>query len=223
MLPDVVLGCLHGVLPDQVPAEGASCIWNPVFLNGVGSGTGENVAQHVFVINPIFNGGTGARPHKDGLSTTAFPSGVRTTSSEVNEATSPLVVWRKEYAPDSGGAGLQRGGLGQIIEVAHRQRADFVISKMFDRLMHAARGRLGGRAGKAGRVFVRDESGIERDLPGKGRDLVDPGAMLVMQTPGGGGIGDPAERSKARLEADLRAGYVTPEGATADYGVTAAD
>ena len=62
-------------------------------------------------------GGAGARPGKDGLSATAFPSGVRNMPIEVNEALSPLVVWKKEYRQDSGGAGEFRGGLGQVMEV----------------------------------------------------------------------------------------------------------
>ncbi|MGA1677009.1 MAG: hydantoinase B/oxoprolinase family protein, partial [Pseudomonadales bacterium] len=103
MLPDLVFGCLDQALPGQVPAEGASCIWNPVFRSVPGARTS-------FVTNPIFNGGTGARPGKDGLSTTAFPSGVRTTSTEINEVTAPLIIWRKEYRTDSAGSGALRGG-----------------------------------------------------------------------------------------------------------------
>ncbi len=208
MLPDVVLGCLHQALPNDVPAEGASCIWNPVFMSTLES-RGNNAATEEFVINPIFNGGTGARPHKDGLSTTAFPSGVRTTSCEVNEATSPLIFWRKEYTPNSGGEGALRGGLGQTIEITHRQGAAFVVSKMFDRIQYPARGRAGGHDGQAGRVYIVDEDGRERDLPGKGRDVVPGGAKLIMQTPGGGGMGDPADRRPDKVEADLQAGLVT--------------
>jgi N-methylhydantoinase B len=66
MLPDVVLGCLAQVIPERVPAEGASCIWNPVFMNAP-TQAGGNVDSAVFVTNPIFNGGTGARSGKDGL------------------------------------------------------------------------------------------------------------------------------------------------------------
>lgn len=208
MLPDVVLGCLHQVVPGAVPAEGASCIWNPVFMSGLAA-HGDNAAAQEFVINPIFNGGTGARPQKDGLSTTAFPSGVRTTSTEVNEATSPLVFWRKEYTPDSGGGGTYRGGLGQTIEITHRHGADFVVSKMFDRVRFPARGRDGGEDGARGRVFLRDEDGAELDLPAKGRDLVPAGSTLVLQTPGGGGIGKPAERREDQRGADQEAGLVS--------------
>jgi N-methylhydantoinase B len=212
MLPDVILGCLEQVLPDRVPAEGASCIWNPVFRNAHAA-AGETDAAP-FVTNPIYNGGTGARPGKDGLSTTAFPSGVRTTPTEVNEVTTPLVIWRREYRADSAGAGEFRGGLGQVIEVAHRHGEPFVVSKMFDRVAHPPRGRRGGGDGAAGRVYVRDGD----TLRGKGRDEVPAGAVLVMETPGGGGIGDPASRDPARVRADLDAGLISADTARAVYG-----
>ncbi len=214
MLPDVILGCLDQVLPGQVPAEGASCIWNPVFRSGhreadAVSGPGAAGEPDEFVINPIYNGGTGARPGKDGLSTTAFPSGVRTTPTEVNEVTSPLVIWRREYRTDSAGAGEHRGGLGQIIEVAHRHGAAFVVSKMFDRIGHPARGRQGGAAGAPGRVYLRAADGSETDLRGKGRDVVPAGDTLIMETPGGGGMGDPSHRDPERVQADRAAGLVS--------------
>ena len=207
MLPDVVLGCVDQIVPGVAPAEGASCIWNPVFLSGL-SASGTNAPTDSFVINPIFNGGTGARASKDGLSTTAFPSGVRTTSAEVNEATSPLVFWKKEFTPDSGGQGTKRGGLGQTIEISHRHGEGFVISKMFDRIDHPARGRHGGQDGQPGAIFVVD--GTQRtDLRGKGRDEIPPGTRLVMQTPGGGGAGDPKARDGAAVTEDIAAGLVS--------------
>ena len=207
MLPDVVIGCLHQVMPDSVPCEGASCIWNPVFMNGIESETG-NLRVGRFVINPIFNGGTGARPHKDGMSTTAFPSGVRTTSTEVNEATSPLIFWRKEYRSNSGGKGEFRGGLGQTIEIGHRYGSDFVVSKMFDRIIHPARGRDGGGAGEPGRVAYVSQEGDVTELPGKGRDVIPAGCRLVMETPGGGGLGSFESRAQALLDSDKANGLV---------------
>ena len=194
MLPDVVLGCLDQALPGVAPAEGASCIWNPV-LRSVAD---PRVGGEPFVINPIFNGGTGARQAQDGLSTTAFPSGVRTTPTEVNEVTAPLVFTRREYRQGSAGDGRFRGGLGQVIEVVHAEGAPFLVSKMFDRVEHGARGRAGGGSGAAGRVYIKGGG----DLRGKGQDLVPAGATLVMETPGGGGIGAPAERSPEAVAED---------------------
>ena len=214
MLPDLVLGCLHQIVPERVPAEGASCIWNPVLRAEPSAAAGANRTNADFVANPIYNGGTGARATKDGLSTTAFPSGVRTTPTEVNEVTTPLIVWRREYRVDSGGAGERRGGLGQTIEIAHADGAPFVVSKMFDRIDHAARGRDGGLTGAPGRVYLKGGA----RLRGKGRDVVPAGATLVMETPGGGGRGDPRKRSRELIEADLRAGLISLEAATALYG-----
>lgn len=215
MLPDVVLGCLDRMIPGIAPAEGASCIWNPVFMSGL-SDAGDNAASAAFVINPIFNGGTGAREGKDGLSTTAFPSGVRTTSTEVNEVTSPLIFWRKEFARDSGGAGATRGGLGQRIELSHRHGAPFVVSKMFDRIENPAQGRRGGKHGRPGRVIVVDGAS-EVALPGKGRDVIPGGARLVLDTPGGGGMGVAGDREATLVAKDLELGLITREKAQEDY------
>ncbi|MCE2437643.1 MAG: hydantoinase B/oxoprolinase family protein [Pseudomonadales bacterium] len=202
MLPDVVIGCLAQVVPERVLAEGASCIWNPVLMSTGGSQ--GNLENRRFVINPIFNGGTGARNGKDGLSTTAFPSGVRTTSTEVNEVTSPLHFWRREFRTNSGGEGQYRGGLGQVIEVAHAEGAPFVISKMFERVGHPARGRFGGGDGAPGRVYLKDGEALRA----KGRDVVPAGATLVMETPGGGGLGKPEAREASAIERDRRAGLL---------------
>ncbi len=207
MLPDVVIGCLYQVMPDRVPCEGASCIWNPVFMNGIETKIGNSKIDR-FVINPIFNGGTGARPNKDGMSTTAFPSGVRTTSTEVNEATSPLIFWKKEYRPNSGGKGEFRGGLGQTIEISHRYNLDFVVSKMFDRITHPARGRDGGDSGEPGRVVYVSQEGDMTELPGKGRDVIPSGSRLIMYTPGGGGLGSVEFRAQTMLQLDKVNGLV---------------
>ena len=213
MLPDVVMGCLSQVLDDVVPAEGASCIWNPVIMSSTDHNT--NAPNERFVINPIFNGGTGARPQKDGLSTTAFPSGVRTTSTEVNELTAPLIFKRREFLEDSGGSGKFRGGLGQVIEIEHAHGAEFVISKMFDRVDHPARGKEGGEAGGKGRVYI--EGG--EVFPGKGKEVIPPGATLVMKTPGGGGFGHPRERDRKLVQEDIQEGLISPETASQAYGL----
>ena len=210
MLPDVVIGALAQLL-DGVPAEGASCIWNPVIMNS--NVTEGNIPDTKFVVNPIFNGGTGARATKDGLPTTAFPSGVRTTPTEINEVTAPLIFWKREFIPDSGGAGRLRGGLGQVVEIEHAQGAEFVISKMFERVTYPARGRAGGHDGACGRVALK--SGAE--FRGKGKESIPAGATLVMETPGGAGIGSPVERRLESIDKDLRQGVVSAEAARSIY------
>ena len=216
MLPDVVLGALGQAMPPgSVPAEGASCLWNPVIMGGQGlAGSYGYGDAEPFVVNPFHTGGTGARPGKDGLSATAFPSGVRSTPIEITETVAPLIFWRKEYIPDSGGPGEYRGGLGQVMEIAHSQGAAFAVSKMFERVRNAARGRDGGGVGAPGRVYIPGAG----ELRVKGREVVPPGHRIVLETPGGGGLGDPGRRSRARVRDDVLNGLVSGEAAAKRYG-----
>ncbi|MDE2804904.1 MAG: hydantoinase B/oxoprolinase family protein [Gemmatimonadota bacterium] len=215
MLPDVVLGCLAQAMPPgSVPAEGASCLWNPVLMGGPGlTGSHPYGDAEPFVVNPFHTGGTGARPGKDGLSATSFPSGVRSTPIEITETVSPLIFWRKEYIPNSGGAGEYRGGLGQVMEIAHAEGAPFAVSKMFERVRNAARGREGGGKGARGRVYVPGAG----EMRVKGREVVPPGHRIVLETPGGGGLGDPRRRDPKKVEEDVVDGFVTAEQARGSY------
>ena len=221
MLPDVVLGCLEQAMkPGSVPAEGASCLWNPVLLGGPGlTGVYPYGGAEPFVVNPFHTGGTGARPGKDGLSATAFPSGVRSTPIEITETVAPLIFWRKEYIPDSGGPGQFRGGLGQVMEIAHASGEPFAVSKMFERVRNPARGRAGGHDGALGRVHV---PGLGQ-LRAKGREVVPPGHRIVLATPGGGGLGDPRRRARELVREDVLDGYVTAASAATDYGFHSGD
>ncbi len=220
MLPDVVLGCLEQALePGSVPAEGASCLWNPVLLGGPGLTGAYAYRAEPFVVNPFHTGGTGARPRKDGLSATAFPSGVRSTPIEITETVAPLIFWRKEYIPDSGGPGEFRGGLGQVMEISHASGEPFAISKMFERVRNPARGRAGGRDGAPGRVHVPKLG----QLRAKGREVVPPGHRVVLETPGGGGLGDPRRRARELVREDVLDGYVTAASAAKDYGFHTGD
>ena len=189
MLPDVVLGCLEEPLDGQVPAEGASCLFGPVFLGGRGLIPGSE--SEPFVINAFYTGGTGGRPGKDGLDCTAFPSGVRSTPVEITENSAPLIIWKKEFRPGSGGAGEFRGGVGQIMEFAHAGGEAFMVSKMFDRIEHPPRGRQGGEDGQAAQVYVKGG----KTLKGMGRETIPAGERMVLETAGGGGRGDPEARA----------------------------
>jgi len=214
MLPDVVLGCLETPLRGNVPAEGASCLFGPVFLGGKGLIPGSESPP--FVINAFYAGGTGGRPGKDGLNSTAFPSGVRSTPVEITENAAPLILWRKEYRPGSGGAGASRGGLGQTIEFAHAQGEAFAVSKMFDRIRHPPRGRQGGGSGAAAAVYEQHPDGSRKPLRGMGRELISASASMVLKTAGGGGLGAPGMRDPADIEADRRNDLLLPSGSMPD-------
>jgi N-methylhydantoinase B len=206
MLPDVVFGALRQAIPDRVPAEGTSCLWN---LNVRGETEDARLGNYGFTMAVTSNGGTGARPMKDGLSATAYPSGVKGTPVEIAESITPLIFWRKELREDSGGAGRTRGGLGQHIEVGSRIGKPFELLAAYDRIDHPPRGRDGGKDGAAGVVALK--SG--KKLKGKGFQLIPPDDRLVVMTPGGGGLGDPRERNRAAVARDVTEGLVTVEGA----------
>jgi N-methylhydantoinase B len=215
MLPDVVYGCLDQALPGRVPAEGTSNLWTLNLIAGHGlTGIGR-AAGTAFMVNSFHSGGAGARPAQDGLSATPFPSGVRNVPVEATEAITPLVIWRKELRQDSGGAGRYRGGLGQVMEVGSREDAAFGIFARFERVQHPARGRSGGEAGAVGRLSLA--SGTV--LKAKGLGVVPAGERLVIEMPGGGGMGKPSERDPEAVRRDVRLGYVSAAAADRDYGI----
>ena len=222
MLPDVVFGCLEQALGrGRVPAEGAASLWTLQVSGGPGRTEGDQAAlsrARAFTLVSFHAGGTGARPGKDGLSATAFPSGVRNVPVEVNEAISPIIVWRKEYRTDSGGAGRWRGGLGQVMEVGSLDPAPFSVSAMYDRLDHPPRGRDGGREGACGRLSLGDGTALR----GKGEQTVPEGGRLVIEMTGGAGIGDPFARAPWAVARDVRQGLVSAEAARREYGVVLA-
>jgi N-methylhydantoinase B len=222
MLPDLVIGCLAKALPGRAPAEGTSCLWNLFAFGGssqIDADPAEMARARVFNVMSFHSGGTGARPGKDGLSATAFPSGVRNVPVEVTEAMSPLLVRRKEYRRDSGGPGQFRGGLGQVMEVVNLDDTAFAISANYDRVLFPARGRDGAKPGAAG--VLRLGSGAP--LRTKGQQTIPRGETVMILMPGGGGLGDPLSRDPAAVSRDVRLGMVSREAALADYGVVLRD
>ncbi|VFR38396.1 N-methylhydantoinase B [plant metagenome] len=201
MVPDLVLGALAQALPGQILAEGAGALWN-VHISVRPAAGRQGRRAEVLMFN---SGGMGARPGLDGLSATAFPSGVHTMPIEATEHTGPIVVWRKELRPDSGGAGRYRGGLGQVIEIAPADGHEFDFSAMFDRITSPPRGRDGGAAGAPGKVALDDGTVLRP----KGWQHVPAGRRLVLNLPGGGGFGDPARRAEDARTQDRVRGYET--------------
>ena len=207
MLPDVVFGCLHKLLPGRVPAEGTSCLWNLRLGAGHGITTRDpntKLENTTFTAMSFHSGGAGARPNKDGLSATPFPSGVRNVPVEVLEAITPIVIWRKELRQNSGGAGQFRGGLGQRMVVGNREKAEFAIFGTFDRVKNPARGRDGGKPGATGSLTLT--SG--KKLKGMGRQVIPMGEELIIEMPGGGGYGNPKCRDRRKIMEDIRAGLI---------------
>ncbi|KIN70242.1 5-oxoprolinase (ATP-hydrolyzing) [Sulfitobacter noctilucicola] len=215
-VPDVVFNAFDQIVPGLVPAEGAGCLCNfQVSLRPRTDAPAPKDARRSEVLT--FNsGGSGARPEVDGLNATAFPSGVMTMPIEATEHAGPVIIWRKELRPDSGGAGKTRGGLGQYMEVGAMEGHEFDIQAMFDRGQHPARGRRGGKEG--GRTTIQRDDGTPMHV--KGKQFVPHGARVEMAFPGGAGYGDPSERDPALVRRDLARGYISAQSAADDYGLS---
>ncbi len=219
MVPDTIYDALDKILPDTVPAEGAGCLCN--FQVSLRPRTdapapSDAIRSEVLTFN---SGGSGARPTLDGMSATAFPSGVMTMPVEATEQVGPVIIWRKELRPDSGGAGQYRGGLGQFMEVGAREGHEFDISAMFDRVNHPARGRRGGLEG-APTTIAQDDGAA---MKGKGKQFVPHGRKVIMAFPGGAGYGAVNQRDHGAIRRDLALGYITEGTARSVYGLTEAE
>jgi N-methylhydantoinase B len=206
-LPDAVMGALAHAVPDRVIAESSSCLWTLDVR-------GRDRSGHQFREFMATGGGMGARPTKDGLNATQFPSTIRGVPAEVVETTSPLVIHRRALAPDSGGPGRHRGGLGMVIEFGVETADEWLFTASFERARIPCQGRFGGHPGAVGRVCT----GGGRPLAAKAQHWLRPDERVVLHTPGGGGYGDPRERDPALVAADVAARRVSPEAAAAVYG-----
>ena len=216
MVPDTVYDALDKILPETVPAEGAGTLCN--FQVSLRPRTDKKapddaIRSEVLTFN---SGGSGARPSSDGLNATAFPSGVMTMPVEATEHTGPVIIWRKELRPDSGGAGKYRGGLGQYMEVGASAGHEFDFQAMFDRVHYPARGRQGGKDGAATTIAQDDGTAMK----GKGKQFVAHGRRVMLAFPGGAGYGKASERDPTLVIKDLVRGYISTKMAITDYGLS---
>jgi N-methylhydantoinase B len=174
-----------------------------------------------WVMFSFFGGGHGGHPEGDGLSHGNAPISTATIPPlEILEAAYPVMFTQWALRPDSGGAGRHRGGLGAIYEIELLEEAADVFL-FAERGRHAPPGLCGGRPAALNR-FEYPENGARRTPPMASKIVgikLRKGERLRIESPGGGGYGDPAERDLARIAEDVRLGYVTREGAARDYGV----
>jgi N-methylhydantoinase B len=204
-LATTLLGALHQAVPDRIPAAYYGTSYVCTFQT-----IGETGERDVLV--EIEVGGGGAHPEQDGPN--AYSCGMHNNSNipvEMIESELPLTIVRYELLPDTGGAGRYRGGLGLVRE----WRVDCpeaVFTANLERFKFPPYGLAGGLPGSLGRLYlVRD--GERRALPSKVGDVrLRRGDVIRLETSGGGGFGDPAQRPAAEVAADRRRKYVSEKG-----------
>ena len=211
---ELMFRILARIAPDRVPADSGSLPTWQFYVTG-NRPDGETYAlhQHAF-------GGMGGRPGRDGVSAVAFPYSVRDVSIEWSEHETPVIYEARELIPDSGGAGEYRGGLGQELifyawEPGTAPGERLLFSGASGRMRFPPQGLGGGSAGSLSRIEVNDKAIGPTSSP---EFPFERGDVIHLSLPGGGGHGNPSERSRDAVETDLKGGYVTLEGARRDYG-----
>jgi N-methylhydantoinase B len=201
---DCVFGALAQIAPKKVMAAGEG--GNTVIAL---SGYAKDAAEP-FILVDMINGAWGGRSNKDGVEGVTNPSqNMSNMPVETLEARYPIVMEAYGFAPDSGGAGQYRGGLGLVRE--YRLEADEVVAQIrSDRSSHAPYGLFGGQPGANSKNYLRSGSEL-KDLPSKFTKTLHRGAIIRHEQAGGGGYGDPAKRALDLIEADLANGKVTRE------------
>ena len=212
---DMIFGAMSEVVPHQVIAGSNSSITG-VYFGGVSPDTGE-----YYVYMETFGGGSGARFNKDGLSCVqVHMSNTSNLPIESMEVEFPYMVERYELVTDSGGPGKYRGGLSMSKDIrVLGHDSEFTIKA--DRQKVPPYGLFGGKPGLPGLITTYPDTDEARTVDSKkSGNLLKANGVLRCQMPGAGGYGNPLERSRELLIKDLEEGYVSPESAMRDYGMT---
>jgi N-methylhydantoinase B len=212
---DAVLGALARAVPAHIPAAsgGQGC------MVALALPDPEAGRRHVTVIEPMIGGG-GGRPARDGIDGCDASLGfLKTTPAETLEAEVPIVVRRYHLIPDSAGPGRHRGGFAVRLDFQVFRPEGLVTARGMERLRFAPWGVAGGTAGATGSVMLNPGTAAERPVPKIDVLSLEPGDVLSVRTPGGGGHGHRFQRPPADVAADVAAGLISREHAREAYGV----
>jgi N-methylhydantoinase B len=177
-LPNALLKALAQVRPDDAMAEGSGAVWTMQVNGNHDDGSPFITAMFTYA------GGVGARASKPGLDACSYPTGVSAVPVEVVEASAPIRFHEKSLRRDSGGAGRQTGGLGQVVEFSVATSKPWQLNAVTSRLAEPPQGVFGGQPGAAGSFRVNGESVVTQ-----ARITLAPGDVVRLELPGGGGYG----------------------------------
>ena len=211
-LVDALFAALAPIVTEKVRADGSGS--RSIVIGGRSTSAGKGYVQY-----EIIAGGGGARPNKDGASViTVNQSNARIAPIEIIESEFPTRLVRFELIRDSGGPGHYRGGLGVRREYLNLADARFSIRSM--KHIIPPHGMEGGRDGRPGDIWINPDAEGAKRLPTRYADYpLKEGDTFRLDTPGGGGYGDPLERPHENVFADICEGLVSAETAERDYGV----
>jgi N-methylhydantoinase B len=211
-LTDVILEALATFNPARAIAGSGSS--GSLSINWhQGGKPGHNTLQYE-ILGSAYGGGQG----NDGCNATATHlSNLHVTPIEIIESEYPCRITEFNMVADSGGAGEFRGG------VAFRRRyevtQDCTVVRRYDRHKYPPPGAKGGQAGGGSKFVIRVGTDEEESTPASGKFELKAGHAFYLESAGGGGFGDPAERDGARLARDIDEGYVSEQAARDKYGI----
>ncbi len=211
---DLVMGALAQAVPDRVMADSCGCLYNYTIATNPVSGRRT-------VFGEVVPGGIGATSRADGIDVVAcHVTNCHIPPIEAIEMESPVRYLRREFRHDSGGPGKYRGGVGQVLTyriLGENPGLQHTSQKSVSR----PQGVVGGRAAAGGRWVINEGEPNGRQLEHAIGDIepLEEGDTVTHYTPGGGGYGNPFERSPQAVLADVRAGFVSVAQAEREYGV----
>jgi len=212
-LTEIMYKAMAEALPDRVIAGSGG---TPATMNVFYGKRKDGRPFHCVIIR---GGGMGASAQSDGKYVYIFPANGANTPVEILESDTPLIVEKRELITDSGGPGRSKGGLARtmVIRVPDDEYAPIPpvsLGIQSGRFIYPPEGLFGGKPGAKARFLVNGEPGNPYGLT-----QLKPGDIVVMDTAGGGGYGDPLERDPELVLEDVLEGYVSVEGSKRDYGV----
>jgi N-methylhydantoinase B len=205
-LIDVVFQAIAQIAPER----SNGCAYGTINALSL-AGHRKNGAR--WVMFSFFGGGHGGHPNGDGLNHGNAPISTATIPPlEILEAAYPVMFVQWALRPDSGGKGKHRGGLGAIYEIELlEENADVFL--FGERGKYSPPGVVGGKGG-AKNIFTFDTEDGTKTPPFVSKMVgikLQRGQTIKLQTPGGGGFGDPGERSDKAIARDVALGYVSGE------------
>lgn len=218
-LRSLVFGAFNLAAPERLPAApaGSSSIVNVMT-------TDERTHRSVIAaINPVVGGG-GGMPHRDGPNGSGADAAyLKNTPIEITETEVPIQFVRYGLLPDSGGAGRWRGGLATVMEFKVFAPNTRITVRNRDRSIFRPWGTLGGLSAEPSNFIINPGRAGERIMGNADIAVTEPGDIIHIHSPGGGGRGSALEREPERVLLDVERGYVGPEAAEALYGVVIRD
>jgi len=212
---DTVFGAFAKVAPQRANGSPFATI-NALSLSG------WREQGRRWVMFCFFGGGLGGNPETDGLNHGNNPISTATIPpAEILESLYPVMFTQWALRPDSGGPGFHRCGLGAIYEIEMLAEGATDVSLLGERGKFPPFGVNGGKSAALNR-FIYQSAGGEHTPPlvSKVTDIrIAQGQRVRLETPGGGGYGDPLKRDPVRVANDVKLGYVTRASARKDYNV----